>query len=214
MAKKDEELDKYMTEIMLVPDGIESIKKVKIKFNADMEIEPENGSDESRTKSTKYGAESEHYPHGDFIEALRELTEHGLNAIETEVNKTNQKEFTVIGIKLNGNVNLNQARVQMVMVKKIHRSEELYKLPPTPEILLNDGGNYLTWKDLNKKVLKVINEAEQYLAGKHKDDEVPLAFQLSLPLSESEKKDIKKASKKKETIIPDEPFVTGPGATA
>lgn len=221
MSKNENQLDHQMRSLIFTPDGMDKIKNVKISFDADVDVEPEEGEEDSRKKSTEYSAKSQHVPHKDLYSALASLLDHALAACEFEVTATNKKDFTVIGLKIKGDINLNQARVQLIMAKKVYRAEELYILPPTPELALNDTGNYLSWKDLKTKVDKVIKEVTEYMNGKHHDDETPLAFQLTLALKtekEPEPKEKRKSEKKKEKapVIPVDSMETlmGPAATA
>jgi hypothetical protein len=221
MSKNENQLDHQMRSIMLTPDGMDKIKNVKISFDADVDVEPEEGEEDSRKKSTEYSAKSQHVPHKDMYAALAALLDHALAACEFEVTATNKKDFTVIGLKIKGDINLNQARVQLIMAKKVYRSEELYILPPTPELALNDTGNYLSWKDLKTKVDKVIKEVTEYMNGKHHDDETPLAYQLTLALKtekEPEPKEKKKSERRREKtpVVNDIilPEVMSRGATA
>ncbi len=202
----------------------ETFKRVKVLFGSDFNTEPTEGEEESGKEDADFGTNASFRPHQDFVDVMAALTDHALNALEIEVNNTNKKDFRVIGLKLDGNINLNQARVHMFLVKKIHREKSLYKLPATPPILLNDGGTYLTWKDLKKLILAVVKESEAYVNGKHYEDETPLPLQLAMtfkataPKVKEEKKKIgrrtPKAEKVETPVIPSETPFMGAGAQA
>lgn len=205
--KSEEQLDSYMKEIMfdINKKNMDSpIKKVNILFGSDVEVAPAIDDEKSKTRDTDYGCYSSHMPHKDLTDAFVKLVDDALKAAELEVTASNRKDFILIGIKLNGNFDLNQADVSFFLAKKVYRTQELYKLPATPPITLNDSSNFLTWKDVKKKIQVVIDECKEYIGGKHHDDNIPLAIQLSLPLPSPEKKKTteKKAEKKKETKAP------------
>lgn len=214
MPKEEEQLDHAIELIQFVPDGTESIKGVNIKFKAQVEVAPFGNETDSKKKKTKYGAETEHCPHIDFVNAMNKLVDHGLAAVEIEPIPENRKEFIILGIKLSGDVDLNKARVSIIMAKRVFRSDELYVMKPTPELAMNSDGAYMGWKELLKDVKVVLVEATAFMNGKHFSDNVPLAFQLKLPLQEPKEEEVpldangKRISKhrrertKKEPVIP------------
>ncbi len=198
---KEELLDRRIKSIYMEPvwaNGVLSVKKTNIAFVDAVDVEPAAGEEKSRAKSTEYTAKSGHTPHKDFSDAMRDLLYHALKVAEMNVNKADLDDYAVIGIKLDGDLFMNQARVSIIMAHLVHRTENIMKLPPTPQTTLGDGSKYLEWKDLQKKVKILVEEAWEFFKGKHFDDETPLAFQLTLDLT-PKKKESKKPSRKRQT---------------
>jgi hypothetical protein len=208
MSKNEEQRDTCMKEIMFEINKKNfdaPIKKVNILFGSDVEVEPAEGDDKSRTIPNDYGCYSGHMPHQDLVNAMNKLIESALKAAEFEVTATNKKDFILIGLKLDGNFDLNQASVTFFLAKKVYRAKEIYKLPATPAIVLNDSSNFLTWKEVSKLVAVVISESKEFVGGKHFDDNVPLAIQLSLPLPPA--KEEKKEKKRKTATVPSDAVI-------
>jgi hypothetical protein len=203
MSKSDELLDRQIKEVIFLND-YNTIKKVVIGFRDAVDVEPIKSEKESRVKSSDYGVKSTHYPHKDFQVAFSRLKEFAFNAMEMNVPQTEKADYAVVGLKISGDLFLNQARVVMILAKKVHRSEKLVKYA-TPQITLSDEGKFLTWKALKKEIEALIAEAWGYIQGKHEDDDVPLAFQMGIPFKEEVSKPAKKAEAKKSETVKKEP---------
>lgn len=184
MAKtklKPEILDRRMKSISMSTD-MDTIKKTVITFIDAVDVEPRDGEDKSRTRTNEYPVKSTHIPHADFVAAMRELRDHALAMCEIDVTKSNKEDFGVVGVIVNGDLFMNQARVKLKLAKRVHRSNKTLNFPYSPEVTLSDESKYLAWKDLKTKVASAFDHAWDFIKGKHQDDNVPLAFQLSLDL--------------------------------
>lgn len=114
-------------------------------------------------------------PHKDFMDALLSCRKYGLELIEMETESRTQ--FTVLSLKIKGNMAMQNARVEFTLSKYVKRSGKTLKLP-CGEVTMY-GDDYKKTAEMTKAVEKVLDEASKYMGGKN-GESIALPFQFVL----------------------------------
>jgi hypothetical protein len=229
MPKSEEKLDRKIG-LVEFATGYDKMKGVKIKLIDDIDVPPLKKGGASRKAKGKYSADTNFGAHPDFIDAMQAIKTEALELFELNVIKSELADISVLAIKVDGDIHMNQARLTITLGKRIGRTESVVKIP-VPPVTLSDEGDYLSWKRLKEKVLKIHAEAFEYIKGKHLDDSVALPIQMDLTFKETQeenndasvgKKEQTEKKKKDDGNKPEmkivtplkEPVITGQAATA
>lgn len=167
-------------------EGQNKIKVIRIKpgtFNqvfigfVNVLSDSKNGTEEEEEQiiSPEYTAKSPHAPHKDFLDAMKKLRKYALESSEMTVDSKEMPQWNVSEIKIAGDMDMQNSRVQFVMSKLVKRINKYIKVGPTPQVSMypekDDALRYHNAEAMTKEIEKVIDEAFKYLSGKYADDE-------------------------------------------
>ncbi len=157
--------------------------KVRVKFVELVAVpipdpnDPNGEGDEEEkqdVKAIEYTVTSQHEPHDDLLKALKKLRKHALEICEIEVDGKHLNQYTVVGVKIQGDIVLRQSRVIMVIGKEVKRTGKQV-LIVTPQTTMYGESEYEKAEEMSKLIEDVVSEVWLYIGGKYADDgQLPL----------------------------------------
>lgn len=171
--------DKQFKSVKITPD----LNKVQVKFIEKIIMEPLPGQDDSQEYHIPHQCTPPFRPHKDLIESLKKLRRPALDFIGINLADVSKdvKEFTVLSIKIAGNMDLKQSRVTIILAKKVDKLDELVEFP-IPQIIMypNEEEKVTYWNSdkIAPIVEDIVEEVWSYLYHGKFDDSLPEAKQL------------------------------------
>lgn len=169
-------------------------KKTMIHFEREIMNELKENEEENSTYFMDYPISTNLPPHIDLVNALKALRPFGFELCEMEVEKSTRHSYNIINVKIKGDMELQQSRVEMVMGHTVKRTSKTIKWP-TGEVAMYGESDYPKFKELAKCIETL--KAECYamaFEGKF-GFEVKDPNQLPIPLfyreEQKEKKEFK-----------------------
>lgn len=156
---------------------ITSKEKVLIEFTKRVTM-PATGEEDSIDHDIVIKVKSPHRPHKDLESAIKKLKKHALALFELQVE--NDKDFSITGMKVSGDIDMQTARVELILGKTIQRTDKIVGIPVGQiSLYANDedegGSEYEGIDDLVKCVEKLNEEVFLYIDGKFADEiQLPL----------------------------------------
>ncbi len=154
--------------------------EVKIKFREIVTKELEEGQEENQVVSNDFTVTSKNKPHKDFVDSMKKLRKHGLEALEIELadgdgpGKEQIRLWSVLALKFSGDVVTKQSRVVMTLGKYVKRTKKVSEIK-TPQITMypqSDDTNQLANVDKMTTIIEdVIEECWSYLDGKYAEED-------------------------------------------
>lgn len=150
--------------------------KVELYFTERATTNTVDDQNNEKFVTNEYSAKTNYVPHDDLINAMRVLRKHGLKLAELKADTNEAKSYMVNEISLNGTLEEKNARLSMVLMKKLKRTKKPMAMK-IEEVALFDPSEYAQCDDLMKLVKDVIKEVFLYLGGKHLGEEQLSIFQ-------------------------------------
>jgi hypothetical protein len=146
-----------------------------------------DGEDKNRVDDVLITGKAPFHQHKDFSAALYRLTKHALELLEIYPDKEHggKKDYTVTGIHVKGDIDMQTARVNLIVGKFVKRTDKIVPIV-TGEVALydndGDGSDYADIDALAKDIETLQAEAFAYLDGKAAEEEIKLVANNQLPL--------------------------------
>jgi hypothetical protein len=155
--------------------------QVKATFVEILNVAPSHPENESTIIDNEYSVKSRHVPHGDLLNVLKKLKAHALEICELEIPDAKKKgDYQVSGVKISGDVLLQQSRVVFTISKKINRTGKIVKIT-TPQTTMYGESEYAEAEKMSAIVEDLIEEVFLYLGGKYEAaGQLPLFSPLQL----------------------------------
>jgi hypothetical protein len=199
MTKVLEGLIERQIQSIKMMGGYDGAQKVKISFFETVDLEPVDSQKESRLKKREYCFTSDHLPTVNFTQAMRDLLPHALEINEIDL-KGNTDQYTVLEVKITGDIFMNQGRVQLAIGKRVKKAKKVVKFGLTPQIELTEKSVYPAWKELKSAIEKAMERAWGYFNGEHYDDNMQTSFDFAAPAELKKKLKVGKREKTEEKV--------------
>lgn len=181
--------DKHLVMLKVDPDAKKT--KVLIKFNEIVKSDG-NGTEEEEGNEPSVIAiphtiEGPYAPRKEFVDAMKKLRKFALERCEMEVNSETKDiaDYTVLSIKISGDVTLRQSRVVMVVKKTVSTGKEIKFT--TPQTTMYGESDFDNAPALAKAIEAIIEMAWNYIGGDYAEDygtqQLPLFERITLDLS-------------------------------
>lgn len=155
--------ERQLVSIRVAPD----LSSVKVKFKEIVTLELEEGQEDNHRSVREYSTKSIDRPHPDLVESLTKLRRHGLKILNLELKDEARtiKQWTVLAVKIDGDMVMEQARIQMTLGLKVESTGKVPDLK-VPQIAMWPKEGEGTYHDIAKMtaiVEDLVEEVWSYL---------------------------------------------------
>jgi hypothetical protein len=156
--------------------------KVIVTFIKKVTMPIKPGQEANEEFLIPYTVKSPYKPHKDLYSAMKKLKKHALalNEIYPDDAKGCDKDYSVIGFNLSGDLDMQTARVDLILGKHVERTGKIIGIP-TGQVALyeNDeekgGSDYHDIDELATAVEKVAEQVFKYIDGSYAEEgQLPL----------------------------------------
>lgn len=178
--KPDKKKQPSHATIERVVRGIEFTNAGKVKLNIVeiVTVPPKDPTGDSTIKHRKHTSTFTEQAHEDFGNSMRVMRKHCMNIYGMDVPEPKKlADYTVVGLSVNGDILLKQARVTLTLGKRSKITSKLMKTKLS-EVTLYGQSEYDEADKLAPMVEKALEEATAYLNGKFGGDDA----RIKLPL--------------------------------
>lgn len=113
-------------------------KSTTVYFEREVINELRDGEEDNTTFRTWYPVESEHPPHPDLLRSMKDLTKYGLALVEMEI-EGSKSAYTIIEVKINGDMEMEQSRAELIIGKKVKRTDKIVKIPTGEYVMYGES---------------------------------------------------------------------------
>lgn len=132
--------------------------------------ESEEGEDESTARPNEYKTKSSNSPHKDMVDSMKKLRKFALEICELTVDSKDLNQWTVSGIKIDGDTLMKQSRVTMTLSKLVKSTGKVISFK-TPQCTMypenEEGVKYHNADKMTAIIEDIIEETYSYLGGKY-----------------------------------------------
>jgi hypothetical protein len=155
--------ERQLVSIRIAPD----LSSVKVKFKEIVTLELEEGQEDNQRSVRQYSTTSIDRPHPDLVESLTKLRRHGLKILNLELKDEARtiKQWCVLAVKIDGDMVMEQARIQMTLGLKVESTGKVSDLK-VPQIAMWPKEGEGTYHDVAKMtsiVEDLVEEVWSYL---------------------------------------------------
>jgi len=189
------DIDRQLVHLKLAPD----LSSVKIKFNDIVTLpgaEQDEEEGESSIRKIPYTVDGPFRPHKDLVNSMKKLRKHALDILGIKLEDESKQigEWSVIEIKIQGDVLTKQSRVTMKLAKLVELTKAVCPIK-VPQVTMypaaDDQVKYHAADKMTVIIEDIIEEVWSYLNGKYDETIEP---NQQFALFPSEKPILRKAS--------------------
>lgn len=174
------QINRHLRSIKIAPD-YSSVKVQFVNQAVGEEIE-----EDVVIKPHKYSVDASNRPHKDFTDAMKKLRKFAFELIEEEWD-TKSTKWTVIQMKIAGDVSMQQSRVQFVLGKMTEKTGKGLEIK-TPQVAMypdkDDTQRYYNAEKMSAQVEEAIEEVWSYLFLGKNGEEIQLPLFGEIPVAE------------------------------
>lgn len=185
-SKRSDSADESDTETTDAPVITRILKQVKttakgrviVHYTKRITWPLKDGEEQNRYDDIPVSGKLPFKMHKDFKAAMRKFNKHALALNGIDVTEENKKEWSVMGIKISGDLDMQNARLEMVLGKKVERTGKIANMPVSDITLYDnseneDGGSkYEEIEALARITEAFAVEVFAYVDGKSDDEEI------------------------------------------
>lgn len=135
-------------------------KKTHCYFEREIVNELKEGEEDNTVYITQYPIKSDTPPHQDLLKALKALTGHALAIGEFEI-EGSKAQYTVIEVKIWGDMEMQQSRCELILGKKVKRTDKVIPIK-TGQVSMYGESDYPEFAKMAVLVETVKEEAWAY----------------------------------------------------
>lgn len=154
---------------------IGSESEVSVKFVEIITIAPEHEDGESTHITNEYSVKSPQRPHSDLTDTLKKLRKHALEICEINVDSKEIADWSISGVKIAGDVALEQSRVVLTLAKDVKRTGKTIHFE-TPQVTMYGESEYEGAEKMAAVIEDLIEEVWSYLNGTKVESSSQLAL--------------------------------------